>query len=66
MKKPLIETPKGIGMLEDVYVSELGFLMIKISFENGTFMSYNLSKHEEDNNIFTNKLLKDVGQTVCN
>ena len=65
MKKPLIETPKGIGMLEDVYVSELGFLMIKISFENGTFMSYNLGKHEEDNNIFTNKLLKDVGQTVC-
>jgi hypothetical protein len=29
-------------------------------------MSYNLGKHEEDNNIFTNKLLKDVGQTVCN
>jgi hypothetical protein len=34
MSNILIETPKGIGRLHNIYVSELGFLMIKIEFVN--------------------------------
>jgi hypothetical protein len=59
MSNILIETPKGIGRLHNIYVSELGFLMIKIEFENGTFSGYNLGKHNPENNIFTKELFKD-------
>jgi hypothetical protein len=59
MSNILIETPKGIGKLHNIYVSELGFLMIKIEFENGTFSGYNLGKHNPENNIFTKELFKD-------
>ena len=65
MSNILIETPKGIGRLHNIYVSELGFLMIKIEFENGTFSGYNLGKHNPENNIFTKELFKDefIGST---
>jgi hypothetical protein len=59
MSNILIETPKGIGRLHNIYVSELGFLMIKIEFENGTFSGYNLGKYNPENNIFTKELFKD-------
>ena len=55
-----INTPDGIGELENVYVSELGYLMVKLCFNGKTFITYNLGKHEEDNNIFTNKILENV------
>jgi hypothetical protein len=55
-----INTPNGIGELENVYVSELGFLMVKIYFKNGTFITYNLGKYDENDNIFTNKILENV------
>jgi hypothetical protein len=55
-----INTPDGIGELENVYVSELGFLMVKIYFKNGTFITYNLGKYDENDNIFTNKILENV------
>jgi hypothetical protein len=60
MKNPKINTPNGIGELENVYVSELGFLMVKIYFKNGTFTTYNLGKYDENDNIFTNKMLENV------
>lgn len=60
MKTPKINTPDGVGEFENVYVSELGFLMVKIYFKNGTFITYNLGKHDENNNIFTNKILENV------
>ena len=60
MKNPKINTPNGIGELENVYVSELGFLMVKIYFKNGTFITYNLGKYDENDNIFTNKILENV------
>lgn len=59
MKPPIIETPKGFGKIYKIYVSELGFLMIKVSYENGTYTTYNFGKHDVNNNIFTNKILKD-------
>ena len=37
MNKVLLETPKGIGELEKIYVSELGFLMLRVYFKNGTY-----------------------------
>ena len=55
-----INTPNGIGELENVYVSELGFLMVKIYFKNGSFITYNLGKYDENDNIFTNKILENV------
>ena len=55
----LIETHKGLGTVDKIYVSELGYLMLRIYFENGTFTTYNLGKHDPENNMFTNKIMKD-------
>ena len=55
----LINTPKGIGKLEKIYVSELGFLMVKVAFNNGTYTGYNLGKHNPEENIFTKEIFKD-------
>ena len=60
MKKPFINTPKGVGQVDEIYVSELGFLMIRVYYTNGTYMSYNLGKHNVDENLFTDKLLEYV------
>jgi len=59
MKSPTIETPKGFGEIDKIYVSELGFLMVKVSYENGTYTTYNFGKHDVNNNMFTNEMLKD-------
>ena len=58
MKNPIIQTPKGIGELNKIYISELGFLMLKIYYKNGTFITYNLGKHNHEDNIFTNKIME--------
>jgi hypothetical protein len=65
MNEVLIKTPKGVGKLDRMYVSDLGFLMIKIAFEDGTFTGYNLGKHEPTDNMFTKEIFKDelVGST---
>jgi hypothetical protein len=59
MNRVLLETPKGIAELEKLYVSELGFLMLKIYFQNGTYTTYNLGKHNPNDNLFTKELFKD-------
>jgi hypothetical protein len=58
MENPMIQTPKGIGELNKIYISELGFLMLKIYHKNGIFITYNLGKHNPDDNIFTNKIME--------
>lgn len=65
MNEVLIKTPKGVGKLDRIYVSDLGFLIIKIAFEDGTFTGYNLGKHEPTDNMFTKEIFKDelVGST---
>lgn len=62
-KSPTVKTPKGIGELDNIYISELGFLMIKIYFENGMFTTYNLGEYDVDDNIFTKEILKNDNQT---
>lgn len=52
-----ILTPKGIGELEKIYVSELGFLMLRINNLDGTYTTYNFGKHDVESNIFTNKIV---------
>jgi hypothetical protein len=56
---PLIQTPKGLGEIEKVYISELGFLMLRIDNLDGTYTTYNLGKHNTSNNIFSKEILKD-------
>ena len=58
MTKPTIQTPTGEGEIEKIYISELGFLMLRICFKNGTFTTYNLGKHDPENNMFTNKIME--------
>tara|TARA_R110000868_G_scaffold264742_3_gene523393 strand:+ start:816 stop:1013 length:198 start_codon:yes stop_codon:yes gene_type:complete len=62
-KSPTVKTPKGIGELDNIYISELGFLMIKIYFENGMFTTYNLGEYDIEDNIFTKEILKNDNQT---
>lgn len=56
---PKIKTPKGVGQLENIYVSELEFLMLRINNLDGTFTTYNLGNYDSSNNIFSNEILKD-------
>jgi hypothetical protein len=58
MGSPMIQTPKGVGELNKIYISELGFLMLKVYFENGTFITYNLGIHDPEDNIFTDKIIQ--------
>jgi len=57
-KMVITQTPKGLGTVDKIYVSELGYLMLRIYFENGTFTTYNLGKHDPENNMFTNKIME--------
>lgn len=57
-KMVITQTPKGLGEVDKIYVSELGYLMLRIYFENGTFTTYNLGKHDPENNMFTNKIME--------
>jgi len=61
---PIIETPKGFGEVEKVFVSELGFLMLRIDNLDGTFTTYNLGKHDPASNIFSNEILKDEHERI--
>lgn len=56
--QPMIETPKGLGKLDRIYISELGFLMIKIELEGGCYIGYNLGKHDPNDNIFSKEIYK--------
>jgi hypothetical protein len=57
-KMVMTQTPKGLGEVNKIYVSELGYLMLRVSFENGTFTTYNLGKHNPENNMFTDKIME--------
>jgi hypothetical protein len=57
MNKVKILTPKGTGFVENVYVSDLGFLMLRIDNLDGTYTTYNLGKHDVEENIFSNQLI---------
>jgi len=42
-----LNTPNGEGELKNIYMSELGYLMVKVENENKTFTSYNLGKPKD-------------------
>ena len=42
-----INTPKGKGELKHIYLSELGYLMVKVENKNKTFTTYNLGKPKD-------------------
>jgi hypothetical protein len=47
----IVKTQKGVGELKNIYVSELGYLMIKIQNEDKSFTTYNLGKKENSFNL---------------
>lgn len=55
---PIINTPKGLGVLEKIYISELNFLMIRVDNMDGTFTTYNLGKHNPDDNFISEQILE--------
>jgi len=57
-KMVITQTPKGLGTVDKIYVTELGYLMLRIYFENGTFTTYNLGIHNPENNMFTDKIME--------
>ena len=44
MENIKIETPKGDGILTEIYKSELEYLMIKVELPNKTFETFNIGK----------------------
>jgi hypothetical protein len=48
-----ILTPNGEGLIENIFISELGFLMLKVKNKNNTWTTYNLGLHDPNNNVFT-------------
>jgi hypothetical protein len=42
-----LKTPNGEGVLTKIYLSELGYLMVKVENDNKTFTSYNLGKPKD-------------------
>ena len=42
-----LNTPNGEGELKNIYMSELGYLMVKVENENKTFTAYNLGKPKD-------------------
>lgn len=44
MENIKIKTPKGEGILAEIYKSELGYLMIKVELPNKTFETFNIGK----------------------
>jgi hypothetical protein len=54
--KHKIKTPNGVGTLEKIYASELGFLMVRVYFpDTKSFITYNVDKLE---NFLENTQLK--------
>lgn len=44
--KKTVKTEAGIGKIDDIYITELGYVMIKVKFKSGDsgvrFVNYNL------------------------
>ncbi len=51
-----IETPIGEGIIDNIYVSELGFLMLRVKISD-RWVSYNLGKHDKYDNMFSRLIL---------
>jgi len=59
-----IMTPKGIGHIQDIYTSELGYLMLRVFIPGESkCISYNLGKHSVTDNIFSRVILSKLPNT---
>lgn len=57
--KPKIKNLSGKGIIENFYVSELGFLMLRIyMIDDSRWVTHNLGVYNEEDNIFTNLIKK--------
>jgi hypothetical protein len=55
MTKITINTPNGIGEVESVYESDLGFMMVRVYYPNEKrYTTFNVGKYGVEDNIFTN------------
>ena len=43
----VINTPNGEGELTKIYLSELGYFMVKVENDNKTYTTYNLGKPKD-------------------
>jgi len=57
MENIKIETPKGDGVLTEIYKSELGYLMIRLELPNKTFETFNIGKLNKNISIDDLKIL---------
>jgi len=56
-QKVKIDTPYGMGVIEKFWVSELGYFMVKVFYEEEkVYKSFNMGTHDPENNIITNKI----------
>ena len=46
-----INTPNGKGVIERMYMSELGYLMVKVSNPDKTYTTYNLGEIKDNLSI---------------
>jgi hypothetical protein len=56
MNDLIINTPSGEGKVEKLYVSDLGYLMLRIQNRDKTYTTYNMGTHDINDNFFTNSL----------
>ena len=52
-----ILTPNGEATIENLFISELGFLMLRVKNQDNTWTTYNLGPHDPNNNPFTKLIL---------
>lgn len=57
-KDLVIKTNRLEGVICDIYVSELNYLMVKLDNLDGTYTTYNIGKYDPCDNIFTKALNK--------
>ena len=57
---PTIKTSTGEGTIEQLWISELGYLMLKVYHEKESrWITYNLGTYDPTDNVFT-KILNDA------
>jgi hypothetical protein len=55
--KPKIFLNEEEFELQNFYISELGYLMMRLcSTDDNTFLTYNLGKHDPNSNMFLNSI----------
>jgi hypothetical protein len=59
MKKVILKTPNGDGNLEGFHISDLGYLMVKVSFDDKTFTTYNLGIYDPETTSLSNIILEN-------